>query len=177
MKYIDADKLKTELNKRIELLENGDAHSEVMKRVEGIIKSYKATLAIIDSLQQEKDIIIINKKDWEAQEQFKKNKDFGKPLQEKQPESSNDKFVFPSALYARTIDNKTIDVAYTPQSLDAVEYIKNDQSEHPEEDLKKELDEWMKYGPHKSYPWCTLPDIIKITAAHFYELGKNAGKA
>lgn len=53
MKYIDADKLKTELNKRIESLEIGDAHSEVMKRVEGVIKGYKATLTIIDSLQQE----------------------------------------------------------------------------------------------------------------------------
>ena len=53
MKYIDAEELKTELNKRIELLENGDAHPEVMKRVEGVIKGYKATLSIIDSLQQE----------------------------------------------------------------------------------------------------------------------------
>ena len=52
-KYIDVEELKTELNKRIELLENGDAHPEVMKRVEGVIQGYKATLSIIDSLQQE----------------------------------------------------------------------------------------------------------------------------
>ena len=97
-------------------------------------------------------------------------------IEQDEPESSNSKFTFPSALYARTIDNKTIDVSYTPQSLDVVEYIKNDQTEHPEEDLKKELDEWMNYGPHKSYPWCTLPDIIKITAKHFYELGLKARK-
>lgn len=165
MKYIDAEKL----TKAIEDKGLDCSFALKMERLD--------TLALIDELQQEQDCIVINKKDWEAQEQFKKNKDFGKPLQEKQPESSNDKFVFPSSLYARTIDNKTIDVAYTPQSLDAVEYIKNDQSEHPEEDLKKELDKWMEYGPHKSYPWCTLPDIIKITAAHFYELGKNARKA
>lgn len=41
---------------------------------------------ILTSLQQEQDLIIINKKDWEAQEQFRKNKDFGKPLQHEQQE-------------------------------------------------------------------------------------------
>ena len=51
--YINANELKIELNNRIELLENGDAHPEVMKRVEGIIKGYKTALSIIDSLQQE----------------------------------------------------------------------------------------------------------------------------
>lgn len=41
-------------------------------------------------------------------------------------------------------------------------------------DLEKELDEWMKYGPHTDYPWCTIPDAIKITAEHFFELGLKA---
>lgn len=40
-----------------------------------------------------------------------------------------------------------------------------------EEDFETELDEWMKTGPHTSYPWCTIPDAIKITAEHFFELG------
>lgn len=43
-------------------------------------------------------------------------------------------------------------------------------------DLEKELDEWMKYGPHTSYPWCTIPDAIKITAEHFFVLGFKAQK-
>lgn len=43
-------------------------------------------------------------------------------------------------------------------------------------DLEKELDEWMKYGPHTNYPWCTIPDAIKITAEHFFELGLKAQK-
>ena len=43
-------------------------------------------------------------------------------------------------------------------------------------DLEKELDEWMKYGPHTSYPWCTIPDAIKITAEHFFALGLKAQK-
>ena len=42
--------------------------------------------------------------------------------------------------------------------------------------LDKEIDEWMKYGPHTSYPWCTIPDAIKITAEHFFELGLKAQK-
>lgn len=41
----------------------------------------------------------------------------------------------------------------------------------------KELDEWMKYGPHTNYPLCTIPDAIKITAEHFFELGLKAQKA
>lgn len=43
-----------------------------------------------------------------------------------------------------------------------------------EVDLEKELDEWLRYGPHTNYPWCTIPDAIKITAEHFYELGLKA---
>lgn len=90
MKYIDAEKLIAEIKKRIKF------HDDAMKACTGIntiIITHSAgwkedteLLDIIDSLQQEKDIIIINKKDWEAQEQFRKNKDFGKPLKEKQPE-------------------------------------------------------------------------------------------
>ncbi len=139
MKYIDADKLKTELNKRIELLENGDAHSEVMKRIEGIIKGYKAILTFIDSIQQE------------------------------QPESSNGKFVFPNFLYARTVDNKTIDVSYAPQSLDAVEYIKNDQTEQPEVDLEK-----VARYVYESWMGGTMDDVRR----DMVELGKilNARK-
>ncbi len=38
-----------------------------------------------------------------------------------------------------------------------------------------EMDEWMKYGPHTNYPWCSVPDAIKITAEHFFALGKQAG--
>ena len=46
-----------------------------------------------------------------------------------------------------------------------------DTPEVKEMDLEKELDEWMRYGPHTNYPWCTIPDAIKITAEHFFELG------
>ena len=46
-----------------------------------------------------------------------------------------------------------------------------DTLEVKEMDLEKELDEWMRYGPHTNYPWCTIPDAIKITAEHFFELG------
>ena len=45
-----------------------------------------------------------------------------------------------------------------------------------EVDLEKELDEWIKYGPHTNYPWCTIPDAIKITAEYFFELGLKARK-
>lgn len=40
---------------------------------------------------------------------------------------------------------------------------------------ESEMVEWMKYGPHTNYPWCSVPDAIKITAEHFFALGKQAG--
>lgn len=73
MKYIDADRLKAEIEK-------GTPNKVVLLVYRDII------LSLIDSLQQEQDTIVINKKDWEAQEQFQKNKDFGKPIQQEQPE-------------------------------------------------------------------------------------------
>ena len=53
-------------------------------------------------------------------------------------QKNRSKFVFPKFLYARTTNNKTIDVSYVPQSLDAVEYIRGDSfrqeqtEEHPD---------------------------------------------
>jgi len=47
-------------------------------------------------------------------------------LQQEQPKVQNGKFVFPKYLYARTKDNKTIDMSYAPQDMTAVEYIRND---------------------------------------------------
>lgn len=57
-------------------------------------------------------------------------------LQQEQPEVQNGKFVFPKYLYARTKDNKTIDMSYAPQDMTAVEYIRNDfvEQEQPEVD-------------------------------------------
>ena len=55
-------------------------------------------------------------------------------------------------------------------------FIASLQQEQPEVDLENKLDEWMKYGPHTCYPWCSITDAIEITARHFYELGLNARK-
>jgi len=93
-------------------------------------------------------------------------------LQQEQPESSNGKFVFPNFLYARTVDNKTIDVSYAPQSLDAVEYIKNDNTEHPEVDLEKEYKEYVEDDPVFSI--LTNRNVGLAIARHFYDIGLNA---
>ena len=53
---------------------------------------------------------------------------------------------------------------------DILMFIDYLQEEQPEVDFETELDEWMKFGPHTSYPWCTIPDAIKITAEHFFNL-------
>ena len=54
-------------------------------------------------------------------------------------ESSNGKFVFPNYLYARTKDNKTIDVSFAPQSLDAIEYVRNDSLQQEQQDPSNNL--------------------------------------
>ena len=41
-------------------------------------------------------------------------------------EAPKSKFVYPDKLYARTKDNKTLDVSYAPQTLEAVEYTRTD---------------------------------------------------
>ncbi len=43
-----------------------------------------------------------------------------------------------------------------------------------EVNLENEVEDWVKTGPHTSYPWCTIPDAIRITAEHFFELGLKA---
>ena len=107
-------------------------------------------------------------------------------LQQEQPESSKGKFVFPNYLYARTVDNKTIDVSYAPTSLDAVEYIKNDPTEQPDVDLEKEFDDFLerenayvddnnKISYYNGSSFDHTCDIYPI-AHYFYELGKNARK-
>lgn len=51
-----------------------------------------------------------------------------------------------------------------------------DTLEVKEVDLEKEVEDWVKTGPHTSYPWCTIPDAIRITAEYFFELGLKAQK-
>ena len=41
-------------------------------------------------------------------------------------EAPKSKFVFPDKLYARCKDNKTIDMSYAPQNMEAVEYTRTD---------------------------------------------------
>ena len=41
-------------------------------------------------------------------------------------EALKSKFVFPDKIYARCKDNKTIDMSYAPQNMEAVEYTRTD---------------------------------------------------
>lgn len=93
------------------------------------------------------------------------------PRQE-QPESSKVKFVFPNFLYARTVDNKTIDVSYAPQSMEAVEYIKNDPTEQPEVDLEEEMDRYfdtMQVFEHENI----FEETFHKIARHFFKRGEE----
>lgn len=151
MKYIDADKLKAEIES-IGLIPQISADYNDGRNDMKIM-----FLDTIDSLQQE------------------------------QPETSKGKFMFPKFLYARTKDNKTIDVSYAPQSLDAMEYIRSDslQQEQPEVDLEKEVTNWWndrykkinndyEFGKYNGH-YMANSTIISL-AKHFFELGIKAQK-
>lgn len=125
-KYIDAEKLKAEIERLKE--ETFIGISEYDKGLEnGRMEVLTSLQSTIDSLQQE------------------------------QPEHVKGKFVFPNFLYARTVDNKTIDVSYAPQSLDAIEYIRKDivdetvktAEDHAyfagQEKFREKLIEWLRY--------------------------------
>lgn len=47
------------------------------------------------------------------------------------------KFVYPDKLYARCKDNKTLDISYAPQNMDAVEYTRTDA-------IIKDVSGWLK---------------------------------
>ena len=118
-------------------------------------------------------------------------------LQQEQAEVQNGKFVFPKYLYARTKDNKTIDMSYAPQDMAAIEYIRNDfveqeqpqvadtsKMEQPEVDLEREIRDYFSKWDYDYYTGvitmdnnitATLSSILNV-ARHFYELGLNARK-
>ena len=93
-------------------------------------------------------------------------------LQQERTESSNGKLVFPNFIYARTVNNKTIDVSYAPKSLDAVEYIKNDPIEPSEVDLEKEYEDYVVKDP--CFSKLVNRNAGLVIARHFYEFGLNA---
>lgn len=95
----------------------------------------------------------------------------------------NCKLVFPKFLYARTLDNKTIDVSYAPQSMEAIEYVRNDivEQEQKEIDLEKEIARYTMEAcllpiTHKRTPMDIMESDWINCAHHFYELGLKARK-
>ena len=106
MAYIDADKLKAEIERQQRKLMVLSYKGQVNMKRDCALQNgvYDNILSIIASLQQE------------------------------QSEPQNGKFVFPKYIYARTKDNKTMDVSYAPQDMSAIEYVRNDLAE-PEVDL------------------------------------------
>lgn len=147
-KYINADKLIAEIERQQRRLMVLSNTEQVDMRRDCALQNgvYVHILGIIDSLQQE------------------------------QPEDSKGKFVFPKFLYARTADNKTIDVSYAPQSMDAIEYVRNNSAEvqlevNFDKELKNKKDTllWDAFGPMNGEQSLA----IKNFARYFYELGRS----
>lgn len=151
--YIDADKLIKSVNNYQE------GAKAALNPIDGNADYYKGK---IDACKDMQEFII--------------------SLQQEQPEVQNGKFVFPKYLYARTKDNKTIDMSYAPQDMAAVEYIRNDfvEQEQPVEGLEefeKELHQyWLEQKQKGIIVDGSIDDYITVqeVARHFYELGRKA---
>ena len=203
-KYIDADKLIVEIKRRIELLENGTGHPEVMKRVEGVLKGYNSLLSFIDSLQQEAE-----------EEQRKRNDEMQKisiEYRDSVIKHIEAKRVLPSFRGQLLHDFKNelntmkqiLNIQMWPQNQYAIfekvalafaawggyhfhpkESLKKDerQKEQPEVDLEREIEKYCRIYYNCKYPdqiqneKCSpvMPHIVEA-ARHFYELGLKERK-
>lgn len=153
-KHIDAERLKNELKKRIELLENGDAHPEVMKRVEGTIEGYRAALSIIASLQQEQP---------EPPGYDKALLEVKRMVDKLYDEASIGLSEYDSGLYNG--------IAETCTKLRGFIKARLDSDEQPEVDLEKEYETWWNSISGKINIEHIMEWYMHETARHFYELG------
>lgn len=155
MKYIDADRLRAEIERRLSLLEGGTSHPEVVKRVEGVIKGYNSILSLIDSLQQEHlemDVISTAKVFLEALSKTPYN---NKPITD-----------------AQIIVKQLLIFLKTPSKYNPDAIV-----EQPEVDLEKEIDAYFDNYEIASKEDCYLTHVQAcVFAKHFYELGRNARK-
>lgn len=155
-KYIDAERLVAEIERREKSIDECpfiEAELGASIKRDAKIKTFNELISLITSLQQE------------------------------QPEVKSGKFVFPKYLYARTKDNKTIDVSYAPQDMTAIEYIRNDSIEHeqPEVDLEKEIEacwqNWLSPSNQKEVEGVLPKTEFAFYAHHFWNKGYNARKS
>lgn len=169
-KYIDAELLKTKIKERIEEL---DEQIVDLSDSKAVLKNQELlrVLALIDSLQQEQDLIVINKKDWEVQEQFRKNKVFGKPFQQEQQENKPNLLKSLEEYFEKT-PKEQLDADWEKLKVwdeigpDVETYCKT-QREQQEVDLEKEIDKTVnECTDGYNFDWDKF-------ALHFYELGKK----
>lgn len=189
MKYIDADLLRKEINKWTDAMSDNieDDYSD------GVRFALNHFVFVLESLQQEqKDIIVLNKKDWEKQEQFRKDKKFGTPLQKEQPE----KYIKLNGIKYKEVPAKTNDKICKDcdyfldngkcELVDCCPCIDDDTilerlPEQSEVDLEEEVKKYFGglWPGIKTAEQCntdmhfTPPAIMRL-AEYFYKLGLNA---
>ena len=78
----------------------------------------------------------------------------------KASETPKSKFVYPDKLYARCKDNKTLDMSYAPQNMEAVEYYRTDAF------IEKACDAYCKVCGHYAH---TTPNHICRQACDYYK--------
>lgn len=176
-KYIDANILRKEIERRKKLLENGTGHPEVMKRVEGVIKAYNSILTLIDSLQQEQPKLYkdesLGSPDYERG--FKHGRDYQTEVTRKY--TNKDKVVAYLVDKGYPVSTK----GEIPTYQETFDMIKNaikyaNQQEQPKVDLEKEIDKFLN-ETGAPYIWCNddeQKEWCSIIARHFWNKGYNA---
>ena len=149
MKYIDADRLKAEIERLYDIARDASYNGEI----EGEMTAYDKILSIIASLQQEQPMLDSTQliEWWHEDKEMLKEKDFR---------------------------DDPWRLAYNAFMCGFGRGIAVKKQEQPEVDLEKEIAEWQGYEAFPEGTNITpLPkamNIVEKTAKHFYELGLNA---
>ena len=149
MKYIDADRLKAEIERLYDIARDASYNGEI----EGEMTAYDKILSIIASLQQEQPMLDSTQliEWWHEDKEMLKEKDFR---------------------------DDPWRLAYNAFMCGFGRGIAVKKQEQPEVDLEKEIAEWQGYEAFPEgtniIPLPKAMNIVEKTAKHFYELGLNA---
>lgn len=181
-KYIDADILRKEIERRKELLENGTAHPEVMKRVEGVISAYNSILSFITSHQQEQQEVDLEKefndfldnvegvpRMWHSDEQIEWAKDIARHFYElgrKDATSKFDEIEYNRQRTEEEMPDKDLDEAaeeyvqkghLLPEAFIVIPTFKDGAKWQKEQMMKEAEEEVVKYNDYPEYKYVLVP--------------------
>ena len=165
------EQIKAEIERRIETLKGGEAHPEVMKRVEGVLSGYSSLLSFINTMEEQEP----DAKDSESSLEYWLEH-FGMPKENIEFCATQIAQGYGAYRYLEGVRH----------GAEAVNELGKEvaRQEHPEVDLEKEIEKYFsKWVQGASDEGCFNADSQLISiydchriARHFYELGKARKK-